>query len=522
MAEEAGNPPEKASKTPDIIAGLPWGEILKLFDGGGGNSGGGKSGSEPFNPNANWPDLLPHPAFPDVNPNRESLPGWTDIGPYDFDALLDQFMGLGKGGGGGGGGGGKGGVSGIDEFLSGLFGGGIEDIGQFDPALMGNIQDLMGASGSEFQDFNQFIKGQGNNLLDFIMQGMGGGDIGGGGGGFRGGGFSAPPSGPTNLSELFGQTPEFTPRDINVGLQNLPPEIAAELDRIKAAEQSELENLRGEVSGDLLTRLFGSGIERSTVAGEATARASQGLERSLLQAQAADASRRLGIQTGEAERRLSADLGLLGSETDVYKTRLGSSTDIARANIAANAQTTSASIGASASAAAAASSADTSMKIARLNTLANIFDTQTRGLTTGFGSRQGAITDLAGIFGDLAKTGAGLDVEKNLGLAGLGFQDIDSRRRAGVASAANRSSASAQQQRAFLDFLGFQEDVAGRLQSGQLQREGFDLQRWLANVEAQLGRYSAKKGSSRDSSGWERILGTAAQAAAAYYGSKNG
>ncbi|MCI0659651.1 MAG: hypothetical protein L0220_01120 [Acidobacteria bacterium] len=94
-------------------------------------------------------------------------------------------------------------------------------------------------------------------------------------------------SGILNLSQQLQQQPQ---------LLALDPETAAALEQINRAEQTRLAQLEDEQTGQLLARLYGSGVQRSSIAGENLARMLQqfGLVR---QQQSADAaSRNLAVR----------------------------------------------------------------------------------------------------------------------------------------------------------------------------------------------------------------------------------
>lgn len=482
--------------------------------------------NQPGNPNAPGINQFRSPAGPNqtfdrnhfpgwtpLDPTR--LPGWTDIPAYDFPALMQQFMQMGKPAGGGGGGGRGGQNDAAGGFLQNLFQGGGQNFGDLDPALLATISGLQGQNTGEYGDLTSFIRSQGGDLLSYLMGS--GGDPGGGSGRFSmggggGGGYNIP-----DFASLYGQIPEFDAGNIDVGLRSLPPEVLAELQTMQDAELGGVEQMRQSVTDQMTAQLFGQGIERSSVAGEAIGRASTGLEQNLLQARAQGAQRKLGLMTDESQRRLQADLATQATRLGGYQTRVGSATDLEKAHIGANAQIQSASIGASAAAASSYASSQSALQAARMNTLASIFDTQVKGLSSAYGDRSGVANNFGNIFGNLAMGDQKAEIDKMLGIGGLANDRITANKQAAIAGANARNAAAAQQQDAFLKFLGFQEGVAGRLQEGLMGISGQDLQRFLgqtnANAQIESAKAAGKKSQSND---WMQLIGTLASAYAMY------
>lgn len=85
-------------------------------------------------------------------------------------------------------------------------------------------------------------------------------------------------------------------------LPTLDDESSAEYDEILAAQRGELDMARQDAQDDWLLRAFGSGGQRSTVAGEAAGRMLYGLEQTHRQLLSDDAQRRLDARAGMADR----------------------------------------------------------------------------------------------------------------------------------------------------------------------------------------------------------------------------
>lgn len=460
------------------------------------------------------------------------IPGFSELGQYDFNQLQQMLFGPGSQGGGGGGGGGIN-IGNAQSFLDNLFTG-VGNIGNLDPTLLGNIYGLQGDAGQNYTAFGNTLSGLGQQYLgeiggnDLISALLGDVGSGGGRGGF-GGGFSFQAGGgipQSSIADLLKQLPEFQAREIRTGLPELDGRLASELDIIKQSQLADFDQFRQDQNAELLTNLFGRGVQQSTVAGEAADRANRSLENTRLDILSEDVARRLGIRKEEADRILAGDLGSLQAEAGAYGDKLRSLTGIRTSEIGAAAQASAAAsaAGASAAGAQAALQGDRLRALAsiygsRTGALADLFGSQVGGLTQGLGIQQGAITDFAGLFGNLALGNQQADIERYLGVGNLASGVLNTEAQRRVASANARNSASSAWRNDFLNFLGFQEDVAGRFQSGLMGQGGWDLQRELAQLQSDTSRYNARRGQQdSSSSSWANALGAIAQVAAAYYG----
>lgn len=110
-------------------------------------------------------------------------------------------------------------------------------------------------------------------------------------------------------------------------LIDLNPELAAELDKVMAAERGQADLAYGDAKDDLLLRAFGSGTQQSTIFGDAAGRLAYGQAQIGQQILSADAQRRLGLRTQMTEQAMAN----LNSQADVLGQ--GAQIDIAGLNV---------------------------------------------------------------------------------------------------------------------------------------------------------------------------------------------
>lgn len=468
------------------------------------------------------------------------IPGYEEQAPIDFNQWYNTiFGGGGNRGGGGGGGTVPGSTSGANDYLNNLFSGGIEGVGQLDPNFINNIFSLQGDMGGNYGDFNQSlaalgsqynkqIGGTGQNLLDYLMGSMGNTPVSGGGGG-GGGGVST-----MGIGGILASLPEFQAREIRTGLPELDAALAEEMNVIKQSQLADFENIRAEQNSELMTQLFGRGVQRSTVAGSAVNRANESQERTRLAILSEDVARRLGIRKDEADRILAGDLGSLSSEAQTFGDRLRALTGMYGSEMGAQASAaaSSASAGASAAASAAGLEGDrlralSSIYGSQVGGLQSLFGSQVGGMSSGFNTQQGAITNFADLFGNLALGGQRAEIDKILGLGGIGANILGSQNAANAQLGSARINANAQRQLGTqqnqLGFLNWMNDVQGRWQEGLMGQEGFDLQRELAQLQGDVSRYGARQGAEASGGGmdWSSLIGSLAMAYASYASDEN-
>lgn len=466
------------------------------------------------------------------------IPGYQEIAPYNFEELWGQIFGGGnRGGGGGGGGGGVQATSNpANDYLNQLFGGGINEIGKMNPDFVNNIFGLQGQSGTNFDLFNSTlaqlgnryntqIGGTGDKLLEYLMgdAGLGTGGPAAGVGFSGGGGINT-----LGIGGLLANLPEFQAREIRTALPELSPELASELDIIKQAQLADFERLRSEQNSELMTQLFGRGVQRSTVAGDALNRANESQERTRLQVLSEDVARRLGIRTDEAERILAGDTASLGAEAQTFGNRLQALSSMYGSELGAQASAVASSASAGASAAASRSALEgdrlralASIYGSQVGGLEGLFGSQVGGLASGFGTQQGSINNFADLFGQLTLGGQGNEINKYLGLGNIAGGILNTQTQAQAQKEASRYSANVQRelglQQNQLGYLEWMEDVANRFQGGMMDQTNFDLQRELAQLQGDVSRYGARQAGQESGTDWGQILGTLAMAAATYY-----
>jgi hypothetical protein len=451
------------------------------------------------------------------------IPGYSDQGPINFEDWYSRIF-----GGGGGGGGGSPQSNPANEFLNSLFGGGISEVGELNPDFINNIYGLQNQAGYNYdalntelsgleRSYNSQISGVGNNLLSYLLsQGDASSNSPSGRYSFSGGGGIST----QGIEGILASLPEFQAREIRTDLPELSPELARELDVIKQSQLADFESLRSDQNSELLTRLFGSGVQQSTVAGEAAARANEGLERTRLAVLSEDINRRLGLRSDEAGRILQGDLGSLSAEEAAYGDRLRALTGIRTSELGAQASAaaSSASAGASAAGARAALEGDRLRALAsiygsQVGGLQSLFGSQVGGLTSGFGTQQGTISNFADLFGNLALGDQQADIGRVLGLGEIAGGVLGTQAQERIAG----RQLSAQTQANQLGFLDWMNDVQGRFQSGLMGQTGFDLQRELAQLQADVSRSNAAKGAGAvPGTDWGQLVGTLALAYASY------
>jgi len=498
-----------------------------------GRTGGGGGEGDPDNEPGSGDD----PNVPiEPNPDISSFFGDENIpqSPFDFNAFLELIQGAAPQGGGD--------TAGGRDFLRQLFGGGAPgldegllgsarqfgrrasgfNLGQLDQLLgdptsgLTGLGELQGLLGGRTQEFSDILGGN-----DILSQLLGSVDLGGGGGGAGGpdiqellASIGLSPGDRSDQSLFGGDSGGLNFDFENLAkLRDLDPSVQGELDAIKKAQLGQFESFRGEERDKLLTQLFGKGVNRSTVAGEAGGRLSESLENTLLNIEGQAAERSLGLRGDQTNRALQGALAGLSSDTALTQSRLGARTsregtaDQIRGQLADSQQNRN-----------AAANADS--EAARLGLIGNIFGSQSGALASIFGSEAGALSNLAGAnagatanifgsrsgalgnaFGDLA----GNQVDLAGIFAGLAGQDQATQSNflanlggtaGGVLSGvnANATQGALGNQQALLQLLGIQQQDFGQRQSGFLTQQGFDLDRFIAGLQARTNQNIAGRG----------------------------
>lgn len=112
-------------------------------------------------------------------------------------------------------------------------------------------------------------------------------------------------------------------------LSQLTPEDLAKLEAISSSERQQLEQTAARTQGELITSLYGSGINRSTVANQAGADFSQALGIALGQQQSGAAQRQLGLQQFLSQLAAGTGTNILGTLTGQETERAGASGQLA-------------------------------------------------------------------------------------------------------------------------------------------------------------------------------------------------
>ena len=376
------------------------------------------------------------------------------------------------GGGGGGGGRGRQDMSGQgqsqaagNQFLTDAF----QNMPDFsiDPNLQGMINGLVQQGAGGYDQFS-------NQLLNNPFMGAMAGMLGGGGGGFGGGGYSSGGGGSYNP---------------NVAYRDIPPHMVELLENMRNANIGRLDMQTADLQDSMVADLFGRGVQRSDLALDEVGRLNYGQGQLMNDLNAAIDAQRMGL-----------------IEND-----LNSQTAIAQSQIAAAAQR-----------AAAASSAGAQRFGAQAGLLGSMFGDYSRSLASGFGANQGALTNFAGILGDIGLGEAGLNQGAFLGLGDFATRANESQDDlAGDRAAANASRYGAQ--------LGYNSNMLGY---------GLDQQRlnndFLFNMlnfgegqrqfDADLGLRNRifEQGIPDDSDRWLALLGMLGGAAGNYFGNRQG
>lgn len=543
-----------------------------------GNEGGDNPIFDPGFDNPNMPGgpdfsfidfLQPGSGFPGTFGSMFGPGDLPDIG-FDFEDMLNKLQQFGPKGGGN--------TAGSADFLKNIFGGGAPgldpsifgkgnqlanlatsfDINQLNDlitgpeelqALLTSPEQLQGLLGQKTQQFGDILGG--NQLIGQLLNSVGlggGGDIAGRIGGILGKGGNGSNDiqsllesinlSPGNLSgsDLFGSDAgniNFNFEDL-AKLRQLDPSVQGELDAIKASQMAEFEQFRGEERDKLLTQLFGKGVNRSTVAGEAGDRLSRSLERTLLDIEGQSAERELGLRSEQTNRALQGALAGLQSDTALTAERLGAKTS--RENV--RDQLRAGLLESSKNREAATSSES---EAAKLNLIGNIFGSQSGALANIFGSEAGALAGLAGAntaglsnvagsqagalssaFSNLANIPADL-AGQFLNLAGQqqATQSGFLGNLAGVAGGllgganANALQGALGNQGALLQLLGLQQGAQGLTQQGILTQQGFDVDKFIAQLQAQSGLDIA--GMNKPSS-FDKLLGIGATLLPLFFG----
>lgn len=430
---------------------------------GGGNPfdlplGAGSGGSEipaGFGSNAGFGDF------------QNFIDNFDFSGGFNFGELFNTLIGLGPTGGGN--------TAGSAQFLQNLFGQGAPGL---DPNLLNTALGFANnANATSLEDFAELIGGPEdfNDLLGFdsiIAQLLGDESLfGGGGGSFSGG--TAPFS---FFGGGGGGGVSFDPAEF-AKLQALDPGLAEELAKIKEAQLAQFETFRNEEKSKLLTQLFGQGVNRSTVAGEAGDRLLSSLENTLLNIESADVQRALDLRTEKSNRFLQGGLAKLQSDTSLAGQRASGA----------------------AAAGAAASANKTQLALGKLGLLGDLFGFKSGALSDVFGSQANALSNAfntgaqanisaADIFSQLAGVDQSNQTDFFTGLGNIAGNLL------GGANT-NATQAGLGNQQGFLNLLGLQNDLFGLLQQGFLTQQGFDVDKFIAqlNANTQTGIASANQ-----------------------------
>ena len=262
----------------------------------------------------------------------------------------------------------------IDQFGSG-FGDKISGTESKQDAMLREFMGLIGAGDDDFM----------NNLL-------GGGAGGGGGFGWSGGGGNVQ-----------------GPKDIR--LRAIGDEAQGILDANMSAAEGALELQRGEQNDALLADLFGSGLQRSTVAQDKAGRLRFGQDEALGNLHAQFNQQELDLMTNDADRR-----------TALEQTRMQ-----------ADAQVSSARSSGAGQAAAA-----------RTQAAAQVFGTQARALEALFASQTGFNSNLVDEFSSMASNELAQNVSAHNNLVNAATSNLNSMRSSDAAIKQARIGARAQ------------------------------------------------------------------------------
>lgn len=115
-----------------------------------------------------------------------------------------------------------------------------------------------------------------------------------------------------NLTRQFGQQIQQAYSQ-PVAFANLPPELRTQLQAISAARQAQIDQQIGDQQGQLLARLFGQGVQRSSIATNAGARFAEAAGRLQQQESSDAATREIGLRQylTEANQGQNRDLANL-------------------------------------------------------------------------------------------------------------------------------------------------------------------------------------------------------------------